>query len=161
MNKLANLFLERWAVLGARDRASLMLLGAALAIAVLLFGVIGPLSLWQQRAAAALASAQAVHQEIRSLAPVALALGGAPQSFDANRLNSEVRRQAARYGLVIQRFEPDGQGLKVWLENARYPNTVQWLGALESVGIGHIELALDKRPLPGLVNVRVIFKISS
>jgi len=79
--------------------------------------------------------------------------------LNTNSINSEVRRQAARYGVEIQRFEPDGEHLKVWLDDARYPSVIQWLGGLEALGISHLELTMENRSKPGFVSVRVTFGV--
>lgn len=152
---------ERWISLSKRDQQAAIALTVATLLAIVIFGVISPMMSATENSQRELNNAQNVYNELKSLAPNALSATGGAQSFDANAINSEVRRQAARYGVVIQRFEPSGSDLKVWVEDARYPNVIQWLGGLESIGVTHSELALDNRPQPGFVNVRVTFTVGN
>ncbi|EAR09726.1 type II secretion system protein GspM [Reinekea blandensis] len=150
---------EKWLSLSRRDQQAARLLGISLLIAIIVFGLIVPLASWRQDLQRELANAQQTLQELTALAPQAMAVTGGATELNPSIMNSEIRRQAARYGIEIQRFEPDGELLRVWLDDARYPSVVQWLGGLENMGIGHTELALDDRPNPGFVNVRVTFGV--
>ena len=150
---------EKWLALSKRDQNALMVLSIALSFSVVIFGVIFPVINNQAKLQSEFDNAQSVYTELLSLAPSALASNGTTQNFDASSINTEVRRQAARYGLEIQRFEPDGALFKVWLEDARYPSVVQWLGGLETIGISHREITMEDRPKPGFVSVRVTFGV--
>lgn len=150
---------EKWLTLSKRDQQASIALIVAMVIALVVFGVILPLQSSKTDTLQRLSAAQNTYTELVTLAPSAMANSSGTQSFDVNSINSEVRRQAARYGLELQRFEPDGERLKVWLEDARYPSVIQWLGGLEMMGITQTELTLDNRPKPGFVNVRVTFSV--
>jgi len=145
----------KWAANSRRDQQSLAALIVALVLAVLIFGVSLPLLNKNQELNSDLQNAQRIYSELLNLAPLALNNSDATISFEPSALNSEVRRQAARFGVEIQRFEPDGALLKVWLEDVRYPAVVQWLGGLTALGIVHTELTLEDRPKSGFVSVRV------
>ncbi len=150
---------EKWMTLGKRDQNSVLALAVALVLAIVVFGIITPIRQSGLSLRTDLDSAQQVYNELVTLAPQAMATGGSTNTFNASSINTEVRRQAARYGIEIQRFEPDGDFLKVWLDEARYPSVVQWLGGLETIGIGHTELTMEDRPKPGFVSVRVTFGV--
>lgn len=145
----------KWAGYSRRDQRSLAALTVALVLASLIFGITMPVLKANKQLRSDLANAQSVYNELLNLAPQALNNSREDPSFDAGSLNSEVRRQAARFGVDIQRFEPDGNLLKVWLEDVRYPAVIQWLGGLTTLGIGHTELTLEDRPKSGFVSVRV------
>ncbi len=151
---------EKWLTLSKRDQNAVMILMIALAMAIVVFGIVLPVKNGNMKLATELDNAQRVYAELVALAPQAMASSSSSKNFDASAINTEVRRQAARFGIVIQRFEPDGEFLKVWLEDARYPSVVQWLGGLETIGIGHSELTMEDRPKPGFVSVRVTFGVS-
>lgn len=151
---------ETWISLSPRDRKAAALLAASLTIAIVIFGLILPLSSTVESSRSELVRAEETLRSLSSLAPDALALSrqGLSDSVDSSvDINTEVRRQAARYGVTLQRFEPDSDRLKVWLEDVRYPAVVQWIGSLEAQGISAVELTLEDRPNPGLVNARVTF----
>lgn len=151
---------EKWLTLSKRDQNAVALLAIALAVSIVVFGIIVPVKNSNAVLANELEGAQGIYAELLTLAPQALAASSSTQSFDASAINTEVRRQAARTGIEIQRFEPDGEFLKVWLEDARYPSVVQWLGGLETLGISHSELTMEDRPKAGFVSVRVTFGVS-
>ena len=145
----------KWAAYSRRDQRSLLALMVALLLAILIFGITLPVLKANKQLNKDLENAQGVYRELLSLAPQALGNSREDPTFDTGSLNSEVRRQAARFGVDIQRFEPDGTLLKVWLEDVRYPAVIQWLGGLTALGIGHTELTLEDGPKSGFVSVRV------
>ena len=153
--------LIKWRALPPRDQKALTILGYALAVTLLVFGWIMPLVNSQASLQEELGKAQNTYQQLVALAPKAMTSNAGTSGFNVNSLNSEIRRQAARNGLSIQRFEPDGEFLKVWLEDVRYPSVVQWLGGLEALGVSHTELNLEKRSKPGFVSVRATFGLPS
>ncbi|MEJ2063254.1 MAG: type II secretion system protein M [Reinekea sp.] len=149
--------IERWMGLSRRDQQVAVGLSVALVVAIVVFGLIVPIAKKKADAEQNYDSASSVLNELVSLAPQAMATGNSSGPKNPNSLNSDIRRLAARNGVEIQRFEPDGDFLKVWLEDVRYPSVVQWLGALEATGIEHLELTMEDRPKPGFVSVRVTF----
>jgi len=149
----------KWATLSQRDQKAMLILSVALAASIIVFGIAMPIASKSNQVNAELSSAQDIYNDLVSLAPKALASGSSSANLNTNSINSEVRRQAARYGVEIQRFEPDGEHLKVWLDDARYPSVIQWLGGLEALGISHLELTMENRSKPGFVSVRVTFGV--
>ncbi|MBU2863284.1 type II secretion system protein M [Reinekea forsetii] len=150
---------ERWALLSERDQKSVIVLSVSLLVAIIIFGIVMPLVNAHNNAKNSLANAETTYQELLAIAPQALANGQSTPAFSISSLNSEIRRQAVRHGLSIQRFEPQGDNLRVWLEGARYPSVVKWLAGLESMGITQAELTLDDENKPGFVSVRVTFAL--
>lgn len=144
-----------WQGQSDRDRAALSLLAIALLIAVVVFGLITPVYKLKQSRLSELDSAQETYRQLQDLAPLALAQGSQPSQQATTDLNSEIRRQAARNGFEIQRFEPSGEGLRVWIEDVRFNSVVLWLGALEQKSISHSELTMEDRATAGLVSARV------
>ncbi|TCS42535.1 type II secretion system protein GspM [Reinekea marinisedimentorum] len=146
---------EKWNSLAHRDQAALKILITSLLLAFFIFGLIVPTLNGKQQKIAELASAKETYQQLVELAPLALANSSSAPAASVNDLNSIVRRQAARNGFEIQRFEPSGDSLKVWLEDVRYRSVVLWLGALQQSGVFHSELTMEDRANAGFVSVRV------
>lgn len=146
---------EKWNSLTSRDQAALKILIASLLVAFIIFGLILPTLNARQQKLSELSSAKETYQQLVELAPVALANNSSGPAGAVNDLNSVVRRQAARNGFEIQRFEPSGDSLKVWLEDVRYRSVVLWLGALQQSGVFHSELTMEDRADAGFVSVRV------
>lgn len=150
---------DRWEGLPTRDRRALSVLLVAGALLLIWFGVINPVRSWRAESAAQLEAAQATYQTLISKAPQAMAAGsnGAASSNPAS-LNTEMRRQANRFGLAIQSFEPDGNLLRVRIDKARYANVVRWLAALEAQGIVTEQMNMSARDQSGLVSVQASFR---
>lgn len=148
---------DQWTQLSDRDKKSAIFLAISLMLAVTIFLVIVPVKQYQSNALDALANAEATYQELVNIAPQALANNQTGPAFSTSSLNSEIRRQAVRNGLTIQRFEPDGDNLKIWIDEARYPSIVKWLAGLEAMGISHLELTLENKDKLGFVSARATF----
>jgi general secretion pathway protein M len=152
---------QTWYGASSRDQKSVMALAIALVLSFVVFGVIQPISNANEKMEADLNSANRTLTELVALAPKAMSTGGGQSgTVTASSINTETRRQAARYGVEILKYETDGDLFKVWLEDSRYPSVIQWLGALEAMGISHLELTLEDRPKPGFVSVRVTFGLT-
>lgn len=147
--------------LSERDQRAMLLLVPSAFAALLLFVVVFPLLNQQKNAKAELEQVQSTYNELLTLAPLAMSDSVAAISVNSDSINALVRREAARSGIAIQRFEPNGETLRVWLEDVTYTSVVPWLGALEQLGIIHTELSLEKRAQGGLVNVRATFSTSN
>lgn len=150
-----NQLTERWQQLSARDQLALKWLAGLLVVAILVFGLISPLHRLLVGHKANLTAAQQTYQELTRLAPLAMANNANIAVSATPDLNSEVRKQAAVNGFDIQRFEPDGNNLKVWLEEAAFSAVVAWLASLEERGIAHTDLVVDQGAKSGYVDVRV------
>lgn len=159
LSSLFSGFTEQWEKLSARDQLAMKCLAAAVAVSVLFFGIFLPIRNAHSGALAALNQAETVYDELLILAPQALGNSSSVSAVDPASINSEVRRQAARFGVTIQRFEPDGDRLQIWVEEVRYPAVIQWLGSLEDSGIIHAELTLEDTSNPGFVSARVTFTV--
>ena len=71
-----------------------------------------------------------------------------------------VSQQAKRSRINLKRFEPDSDGLKIWLENAKFDDAISWLEVLnQKHGIQIKQINVDKTNQSGLVDLRAsLFK---
>lgn len=66
-----------------------------------------------------------------------------------------VTGQAKRAQINLKRFEPDGDGLRVWLEDAVFDDAMRWLEALnQENGILIKQINVDRSDQPGRVDLR-------
>ena len=66
-----------------------------------------------------------------------------------------VTQQAKRSNINLKRFEPDGEGLRIWLAGARFDDAIRWLEELSSQhGIQIKQLNVDRSDQSGLVDLR-------
>lgn len=148
---------DQWALLNERDRRALTVLIPVVILLVVWFGLIQPL---QQRHALAqnqLNAAQHTFQEVVAKAPLLVGQASTTVTGSAN-LNTDLRRHANRLGISIVGLEPDGDLLRVRIDEARYSQLVRWLAVLEQEGILADQLTLEARNRPGLVAARVAFR---
>lgn len=157
--RLTEPFNQIWEQLSERDKKAASLLLVSLFVAILIFGLVLPIHSHHQQARQALITAQNVFEEIVTLAPQAMAMGNNSDNIAPAALNNEIRRQAVRMGVTIQRFEPDGDNLRVWLEGQTYQSVINWLASLETVGVRHTEGTLEKGREPGLISARFTFTV--
>lgn len=150
--------IDRWNSLPQRDQRALTVLSISVVLLLVWFGLIQPLHQWRTEAGAELDAAEETYRELIAKAPEAMPSGASSSGGQAASMNTELRRQANRFGLSIQSFEPDGDLLRVRIEEARYGPVVQWLAALEDVGITTDQLTLEARNDPGLIDVRASFR---
>jgi general secretion pathway protein M len=71
-----------------------------------------------------------------------------------------VTQQAKRSGINLKRFEPDGDGLRIWLEDAAFDDAIRWLEALnQKHNIQIKQLNVERSEASGLVDLRgTLFK---
>lgn len=66
-----------------------------------------------------------------------------------------VTRQAKRSNINLKRFEPDGDGLRIWLEDAVFDDAMRWLETLNQTnGIQIKQINVDRSDQPGRVDLR-------
>lgn len=73
---------------------------------------------------------------------------------------SLVTRQAKASNINLKRFEPDGDGLRIWLEDAVFDDAIRWLEELnQQYDIQIKQINVDRSEKSGLVDLRgTLFK---
>ena len=74
-------------------------------------------------------------------------------------LSTRVTQSAEVAGLVLRRLEPEGDMLRVTLDDVAFANVILWLSDLEAthaVIVAGIEV--DRRPAPGIVSARLLLR---
>jgi general secretion pathway protein M len=71
-----------------------------------------------------------------------------------------VTQQAKRSGINLKRFEPDGDGLRIWLEDAVFDDAIRWLEELnQKHNIQIKQINVERSEASGLVDLRgTLFK---
>lgn len=69
-------------------------------------------------------------------------------------LPQSVNQTASRLNIAISRMQPQGDELKVWVDQAPFNDVVSWLNSMENLGIKIINVDLTEADAPGLVKVR-------
>ena len=74
-------------------------------------------------------------------------------------LSTRVTQSAENAGLELRRLEPEGDMLRVTMDDVAFANVILWLSDLEvsqSVIVSAIEI--DRRVAPGIVSARLLMK---
>ena len=71
-----------------------------------------------------------------------------------------VTQQAKRSNINLKRFEPDGDGLRIWLEDAVFDDAIRWLEELnQKHNIQIKQINVERSEASGLVDLRgTLFK---
>lgn len=138
-----------WQARSERERLLLGALattaGAWLAITAILQPLLGA----HAAAEASIARADAALARLAALP----AIDTAATSGDAQPATAVITATAPDYGMTIRRLEPDGDGARVTLADAGYPEILRWVQALESEHDLHVaSIQVDRRPDPGVVS---------
>lgn len=137
---------ERWLLTGA---------GVALSVWVLVALI------WQPMQDRREAASRQIALYDRAL--VALQSGDAPVAptapVDTRALNAIVTEAAGGFGLTIRRLEPEGERIRVTVDDAAFQTVILWLEALaRDSGLRATELNLSRRPAPGVVNATLLLE---
>lgn len=163
--------IARYDQLPVRDRQALVVLGIALLLAILYFGIWRPVADFSNQAEASrenaeqlLAWMQANEATIRRLGGAgsgSSAGAGVDKPEDGRALMALVTRSAGEAGLSLQRFEPSGESaIRVWLEAAPFAEVAAWLEQLDARhGVIVDQAAMDRGNEPGRVSVRLTLTI--
>lgn len=93
---------------------------------------------------------------------VALRTAPAPAAVvpgDPRPLNVIVTEAANGFGLSIRRLEPEGDRIRVTVDEAGFQPLVLWLEALQGdFGLRATELDMSRRPAPGVVNATLVLE---
>ncbi|MDQ1901653.1 type II secretion system protein M [Paracoccus sp. WLY502] len=78
---------------------------------------------------------------------------------DPRSLNAIVADSAREFGLSIRRLEPEGNRIRVTLEDAAFQSVILWLKAMqEDSGLRASELDMTRRPAPAVVNATLVLE---
>ncbi|MBQ0729146.1 MAG: type II secretion system protein M [Oleispira antarctica] len=71
-----------------------------------------------------------------------------------------VTQQAKQSNINLKRFEPDGDGLRIWVEDAIFDDAIRWLEELnQKHGIQIKQINVERSAVPGRVDLRgTLFK---
>lgn len=155
MNELQNW----WRGLELRERRAALLVAAVLILLVLYSG-------WQSFNGARLHRADSVERQRETLQWMAQAAADikqlrgqqkAPADSNESLLGVVDRSaRAAKLGTALKRVQPEGDGVKIWLEKAAFDTLAPWLGQLQSrYGAQVTSLSLERAGDTGEVNARM------
>ena len=156
--------MKQWFLsLTQRERVLVQAAASVIAVFVLYFIIIEPISSTYEKNKKNVASSmetlqwmRMASQEVKQLRGGRVIKGG---SKGKQFILSTVDKSAKNAGLasVMKRVQPESDtGVRVWFENASFDELIKWLSIIESKhGLSVNEINIEKTESTGLVNVRV------
>lgn len=150
-----NAVLPWWRGLSARERLMLTILGALLALAILVLLIVKPMLAARAEAIGDIRTYAALNARLRSAVPGAPAAGAAQLSGPPATV---VQTAAGQAGVPIVRSQAEGTRTRAIVDEASFPAVVQWLALLDTqAGVRIAETRIARRPTPGMVSVTLLF----
>lgn len=150
MKSQVTLLFSWWEARAPRERllllAMMVVLGAWLAL----------VAIWQPlQAARSRLGDQIVRHQVALSVLQSQPVAAAPVvARDDRPLNIVITETAAAQQLTIRRLEPNGQRVRVVLDEAVFDSVILWLEAVQrDRGLRVTEIEMTRRPAPGVVNV--------
>ena len=139
-----------WGRRSGRERVLLAVMASGLAAYLLFAGAARPLLAARGAAIATIAGHEAALARLAALpegkAPVA---SGEP-------VTAIVTESAPGYDLTIRRIEAEGEGARLEIEDAGFPELILWIEELEREhALRLVAIEIDRRPEPGIVGARL------
>jgi len=142
---------DLWSGRSPREQALLAGLAAVSLVALYLVLIYAPLQTVRAEAVRDIRTYQALKAQLRVAGPTltagALAARGPTSAV--------ITASAGEFGLNIRRLDPDGERIRVVLEDVPFDGLVRWLDRLErDRGLRVVDLRVERRPAPGTVNAQ-------
>ncbi len=144
-----------WRGRSPREQALLAALAAVSLLALYLVGVYAPLQGVRRQAVRDIGAYQALNAQLRVAGPTLAGRAGVARGASATVITGS----AAELGLNIRRLDPEGQRIRVVLEDVPFETLMRWLDRLErDRGLRLATLRVERRPTPGLVNAQIVLE---
>ena len=141
--------------LGERDRAALKLLGVFAAALLLFYGVLQPVYHYYQDGRERLQHNRDLLSWVQDNAERAALQDLQPQiERSSEPLIKQVSDSA--FNLTLDRVQPEGDKLRVWINQANFADVLQWLTLLATERQIHVgQISIEQTQQPGMVKVQV------
>jgi len=147
---------KHWQQLPIKDQQALALLGIFVGLLLAIYGVLLPSFEFQQQSKSSYREQADLLQWLEYQAPLIADLATTETKRTGSAL-SQINQAAKQHSLTIQRIQPQADdSIKVWLENAAFDKSMQWLETLSSDGVSLRELNISKVS-SGVINFRGTF----
>ena len=148
-------YVDRWLKQStARERWLLIAGGAAVLIWIVFALVWQPM---QVRRDAVSRQIALYERAIGALQAAPTPTAAAP--VDPRSLNAIVTDAAGGFGLSIRRLEPEGNRIRVTVNDAAFQSLILWLDAMQKdSGLHASELDMTRGPAPGVVNATLVLE---
>jgi general secretion pathway protein M len=78
---------------------------------------------------------------------------GGKRTFSGS-LPQAVNRTTAQHDIAISRMQPQGDELQVWVDQAPFNSVLEWLKAMENMGVIILQADIAEADAPGYIKIR-------
>ncbi len=141
--------------LQAREQRMVQLVALVVAIGLLYWAIWNPLSSSLDEARQGVVSAEQELKWMKEQAELALLRKSSGRAAASGSLSNTVNRSARALGVQIDRMQPQGEALQVWIDEIEWQQFISWLEVLYvDHGISAASVDLAKSKAEGHVKVR-------
>ena len=147
---------ERWLALNIREQRLVIAMGSVVLFFILYSAIWKPLNNNIESAASKVSR----YQDLQTLVQTETAryksfVGAGNKVTSKGSLSSVVNKTAGKNKIAIERMQPQGEDLQVWIEEVSFNQLLTWLEQLssrENINVKSIDLSNTQQP--GVVKVR-------
>lgn len=151
-----NALLEKYKALTEREQKLVLVSAVLLIIALFYFAVWSPLNAALDKQKQLLNNQQSLLVWVKDSAARAQQLrrsSGGKRTFSGS-LPQAVNRTTAQYDIAISRMQPQGDELQVWVVQAPFNSVLEWLKAMENMGVIILQADIAEADAPGYIKIR-------
>ncbi|BFT31966.1 type II secretion system protein M [Alteromonas sp. D210916BOD_24] len=151
-----NSLIERYKALTDREQKLVALSALVMVIALFYFVIWSPLNSALDKQTRLLDNQQSLLVWVKDSAARAQQLrrnASGSRAFSGS-LPQAVSRTTNQHNIAISRLQPQGDELQVWIDQAPFNNVLEWLKAMESMGVVILQADIAEADDEGYIKIR-------
>ena len=148
--------ISKFKALTEREQILVIVAAAVVVIGLFYFAIWSPLNTSIERQRNLIENQQELLSWVKQSANRAIQLrqsGGGNRNFNGS-LPQAVNQTTVRHNIAISRMQPQGDELQVWVDQAAFNNVIDWLNALERMGVVILQVDVTEAESPGQIRIR-------
>ncbi|WP_394222265.1 type II secretion system protein GspM [Alteromonas gracilis] len=151
-----NALLEKYKALTEREQKLVVVSAVVVVIALFYFTIWSPLNSALDKEKQLLDNQQSLLVWVKDSAARAQQLrrsSSGKRAFSGS-LPQAVNRTTAQHDIEIARMQPQGDELQVWVDQAPFNSVLDWLKAMENMGVVILQADIAEADAPGYIKIR-------
>jgi general secretion pathway protein M len=152
-----NDLVSKFKALTEREQLLVIVASIVIVVGIFYFAIWSPLNSNIEKQRSLISDQQELLSWVQQSANRALQLRQSSQGGQTNfngSLPQAVNQTTARFKIAISRMQPQGQELQVWVDQAPFDSVIDWLNALEKMGIVILQVDVTEAEAPGQIKIR-------
>ena len=151
-----NALLEKFKALTEREQKLVIASAVMVVVAIFYFAIWSPLNAALDKQETLLNNQQSLLTWVKDSGARAALLrrsSGGKSSLTGS-LPQAVNRTTAQHDIAISRMQPQGDELQVWVDQAPFNSVLEWLKAMENMGVIILQADIAEADAPGYIKIR-------